>query len=185
MSRLGQSGDARKRNDDGNLDLRVLISRPLVKTLNGCCNIVTASIVPVGIGDAIEESLAVRLPRATFVSSNPEFLREGHAMASSILTGSSSLEFEGPRARMAQFYTPRVQGGALRIPTGARPRRRRPPRGKRGFVAEPRQTQQRRSGLNSPNAEGPQLLWVGTKRYSLCATDKCFGTHTIEASIMT
>ena len=82
MSRLGQSGDARKRNDDGNLDLRVLYSRPLVKTLNGCCNIVTASIVPVGIGDAIEESLAVRLPRATFVSSNPEFLREGHAMAS-------------------------------------------------------------------------------------------------------
>lgn len=90
--------------------------------MNGCCNIVTASIVPVGIGDAIEESLAVRLPRATFVSSNPEFLREGHAMASSILTGSSLLEFEGPRARMAQFYTPRVQGGALRIPTGARPR---------------------------------------------------------------
>ena len=84
--------------------------KPVVQALNGCCNIVTASIVPVGIGDAIEESLAVRLPRATFVSSNPEFLREGHAMASSILTGSSSLEFEGPRARMAQFYTPRGSG---------------------------------------------------------------------------
>jgi UDP-glucose 6-dehydrogenase len=108
MSRLGQSGDAEKtRRRQSDLCSYLEASGQDAEWL---CIIVTASIVPVGIGDAIEESLAVRPPRVTFESSNPEFLREGHAMASSILTGSSLLECEGSRARMAQFYTPRVSG---------------------------------------------------------------------------
>jgi UDPglucose 6-dehydrogenase len=72
------------RRGDGHADLTYVFAavRELAKALARPAVIVTKSTVPVGTGDKIAEILAEEgAPRGTSVASNPEFLREGAAIA--------------------------------------------------------------------------------------------------------
>ncbi len=66
--------------------------REIAAAIDGFTVIVTKSTVPVGTGDEVERIIAETRPDADFaVVSNPEFLREGAAIAiSSAPTASSS-----------------------------------------------------------------------------------------------
>ncbi|QNM82760.1 UDP-glucose/GDP-mannose dehydrogenase family protein [Sphingomonas sabuli] len=72
------------RRGDGHADLSFVFAavRELAKALQGPAVIVTKSTVPVGTGDEIARILAEEgAPEGTSVASNPEFLREGAAIA--------------------------------------------------------------------------------------------------------
>jgi UDPglucose 6-dehydrogenase len=73
-------------NEDGSTDLTAVeaVAREIGRSLNGYKVIVTKSTVPVGTSEKVRGWIAEELddPEATFsVASNPEFLREGAAIA--------------------------------------------------------------------------------------------------------
>lgn len=72
------------RRGDGHADLTFVhqAARDIAAALNGYTVIVTKSTVPVGTGDEVERIIREARPEAEFaVVSNPEFLREGAAIA--------------------------------------------------------------------------------------------------------
>ena len=71
------------RRGDGHADLTFVFDavRELSKFIRPGAVVVTKSTVPVGTGDRIEEILAEEGVREVSVASNPEFLREGAAIA--------------------------------------------------------------------------------------------------------
>jgi UDPglucose 6-dehydrogenase len=99
------------RRGDGHADLTYVYAaiEELAGLLGGPAVVVTKSTVPVGTGDKIAELLKEKgAPEGTVVASNPEFLREGAAIADfkhpdRILVGAND-----PRARevLAEIYRP-------------------------------------------------------------------------------
>jgi UDPglucose 6-dehydrogenase len=72
------------RRGDGHADLTYVFAavRELAKALEGPTVVITKSTVPVGTGDEIAKILSQEgAPTGTSVASNPEFLREGAAIA--------------------------------------------------------------------------------------------------------
>jgi UDPglucose 6-dehydrogenase len=95
--------------DEADLSAIYESAREIAGVLDGYVLIVTKSTVPVGTGDAIERIIAAAAPRAQFsVVSNPEFLREGAAIADfklpdRILVG---VEDDNARQTMNEIYRP-------------------------------------------------------------------------------
>lgn len=72
------------RQRDGEADLAFVYAaaKEIAASLNGFTVVVTKSTVPIGAGDDIERIIAKARPDASFaVASNPEFLRQGSAVA--------------------------------------------------------------------------------------------------------
>ena len=72
------------RRGDGHADLTYVYAaaRQIAQAMNGFTVVVTKSTVPVGTGDEVERVIRAERPDADFaVVSNPEFLREGAAIA--------------------------------------------------------------------------------------------------------
>ncbi len=99
------------RRGDGFADLSYVYqaAREIAAALEGYTVVVTKSTVPVGTGDEVERIIRETAPRASFaVVSNPEFLREGAAIADfkrpdRIVIGA---EDERARAVMSELYRP-------------------------------------------------------------------------------
>ena len=99
------------RRGDGHADLSFVFAavRELARALTGPVVVVTKSTVPVGTGDEIARILAEEgAPEGTCVASNPEFLREGAAIADfkhpdRIVVGA---EDERARQALADIYRP-------------------------------------------------------------------------------
>ncbi|GAC1580079.1 MAG: UDP-glucose/GDP-mannose dehydrogenase family protein [Sphingomicrobium sp.] len=99
------------RRGDGHADLTFVYAavRELAKTLTRPVVVVTKSTVPVGTGDEIARILAEEgAPEGTAVASNPEFLREGAAIADfkhpdRIVVGTVD---ERAREVLAEIYRP-------------------------------------------------------------------------------
>ena len=99
------------RRGDGHADLSHVYAatREFAPALSGFTVVVTKSTVPVGTGDEVERILRETAPTADVaVVSNPEFLREGAAIADfkrpdRIVVG---LEDERARAAMTEVYRP-------------------------------------------------------------------------------
>src|SRR5215217_6207659 len=99
------------RRGDGHADLSFVFAavEELAKTLESPVVVVTKSTVPVGTGDRIAALLLEHgAPEGCSVASNPEFLREGAAIADfkhpdRILVGA---EDEQARAVLAEIYRP-------------------------------------------------------------------------------
>ena len=99
------------RRGDGHADLSYVFAaiEELAGLLEGPIVVVTKSTVPVGTGDKIAELLKEKgAPEGVSVASNPEFLREGAAIADfkhpdRILVGA---EDERARATLAEIYRP-------------------------------------------------------------------------------
>ena len=73
-----------KRRGDGHADLSFVyaVAREVAFCLNGYTVVITKSTVPVGTGRKVAKIIATTNPNAAFdVASNPEFLREGAAIA--------------------------------------------------------------------------------------------------------
>lgn len=98
-------------NEDGSADLSAVLS--VAKQLGSClpdnyCVVVNKSTVPVGTAEAVREAITARAKTPFDVVSNPEFLREGHAVEDftnpeRVVVGISSPEAE---AVMRELYTP-------------------------------------------------------------------------------
>jgi UDPglucose 6-dehydrogenase len=99
------------RRGDGHADLSYVYqaARDIAAALRGYTVVVTKSTVPVGTGDEVERIIRETRPEAAFaVVSNPEFLREGAAIADfkrpdRILIGA---EDERAAALMTELYRP-------------------------------------------------------------------------------
>ena len=99
------------RRGDGHADLSFVYAaaREIAAALDGFTSIVTKSTVPVGAGDEVERIIAETRPDADFVVvSNPEFLREGAAIADfkrpdRIVVGAND---DRARAVMSEIYRP-------------------------------------------------------------------------------
>lgn len=99
------------RRGDGHADLSYVYAaaEEIAGLIEGFTVIVTKSTVPVGTGDEIERIIRERRPDADFaVVSNPEFLREGAAIADfkrpdRVVVGTDS---ERARLVMAELYRP-------------------------------------------------------------------------------
>ena len=113
------------RRGDGHADLTFVFAavRELAKALTKPAVIVTKSTVPVGTGDRIAEILAEEgAPEGTSVASNPEFLREGAAIADfkrpdRIVVGA---EDEHAREVLREIYRPLFLNKAPILFTGRR-----------------------------------------------------------------
>jgi UDPglucose 6-dehydrogenase len=113
------------RRGDGHADLSYVFAaaRELAHALDGPAVIVTKSTVPVGTGDKIAQILAEeRAPEGTSVASNPEFLREGAAIADfkhpdRIVVGA---EDEHAREILREIYRPLFLNKAPILFTGRR-----------------------------------------------------------------
>ena len=97
--------------EDGSADLQYVhaASRELAQYLSNFTVIATKSTVPVGTGDAVEAIIRETNPDANFaVVSNPEFLREGAAIADFMQPDRVIIGTEDERARdiMARLYRP-------------------------------------------------------------------------------
>src|SRR5690606_1355296 len=96
---------------DGHADLTYVFAaaEEIADVLREYAVVVTKSTVPVGTGDRIEELMRARRPELDFdVASNPEFLREGAAIADfmrpdRVVVGTSS---ERARDVMRRIYRP-------------------------------------------------------------------------------
>jgi len=99
------------RRGDGHADLSFVFAavEELARALTGPVTLITKSTVPVGTGDKIAALLAEHgAPAGCMVASNPEFLREGAAIADfkhpdRILVGA---EEPGARDVLAEIYRP-------------------------------------------------------------------------------
>jgi UDPglucose 6-dehydrogenase len=113
------------RRGDGHADLTYVFAavRELAKALTKPAVIVTKSTVPVGTGDKIAEILAEEgAPEGSSVASNPEFLREGAAIADfkhpdRIVVGA---EDEHAREVLREIYRPLFLNKAPILFTGRR-----------------------------------------------------------------
>ena len=113
------------RRGDGHADLSYVFqaAQDIASVLDGYKVIVTKSTVPVGTGDEVERIIAERCPGAEFVvASNPEFLREGAAIADfkhpdRIVVGSTDTR---ARAVIADIYRPLFLNQAPIMYTGRR-----------------------------------------------------------------
>jgi UDPglucose 6-dehydrogenase len=99
------------RRGDGHADLSFVYAavRELAKALTGPVVVVTKSTVPVGTGDEIARILAEEgAPAGCSVASNPEFLREGAAIADFKHPDRIVVGAEDQRARdvLAEIYRP-------------------------------------------------------------------------------
>ena len=99
------------RRGDGHADLSYVFAatREIARALGGSTVVVTKSTVPVGTGDEVERILHEEAPEAQVcVVSNPEFLREGAAIADfkrpdRVVIGT---EDEAARRIMTEIYRP-------------------------------------------------------------------------------
>jgi UDPglucose 6-dehydrogenase len=113
------------RRGDGHADLSFVFAavEELAKALDHAVVVVTKSTVPVGTGDKIAALLAEHgAPEGCSVASNPEFLREGAAIAdfkhpNRILVGA---EDERGREVLAEIYRPLFLNKAPLLFTGRR-----------------------------------------------------------------
>ena len=113
------------RRGDGHADLTYVFAaaRGLAGALDGRTVVVTKSTVPVGTGDEIAKILAEEgVPEGTSVASNPEFLREGAAIADfkhpdRIVVGA---EDEHAREVLREIYRPLFLNKAPILFTGRR-----------------------------------------------------------------
>jgi len=113
------------RRGDGHADLTYVFdaAREIAAALKGPVVVVTKSTVPVGTGDSIAKILAESgAPAGTGVASNPEFLREGAAIADfkhpdRIVVGA---EDEATRAALREIYRPLFLNRAPILFTGRR-----------------------------------------------------------------
>jgi UDPglucose 6-dehydrogenase len=113
------------RRGDGHADLTFVFAavEELAKALDHAVVVVTKSTVPVGTGDKIAALLAEHgAPEGCSVASNPEFLREGAAIADfkhpdRILVGA---EDERAREVLAEIYRPLFLNKAPLLFTGRR-----------------------------------------------------------------
>src|SRR5512134_629264 len=99
------------RRGDGHADLSYVFAAAaeIAAALSGYTVIVTKSTVPVGTGDEVERILREHRPEAEFaVVSNPEFLREGAAIADFKRPDRIVIGTEDARARavMTDLYRP-------------------------------------------------------------------------------
>jgi UDPglucose 6-dehydrogenase len=99
------------RRGDGHADLSYVYqaAREIAAAMSGYTVVVTKSTVPVGTGDEVERIIREVRPDAEFsVVSNPEFLREGAAIADFKRPDRIVIGTEEPRARevMNEIYRP-------------------------------------------------------------------------------
>ncbi len=99
------------RRGDGHADLSYVYAaaREIAANLKGFAVIVTKSTVPVGTGDEVERFIRETNPDADFaVASNPEFLREGAAIADFKRPDRIIIGVEDQRARhvLVEVYRP-------------------------------------------------------------------------------
>jgi UDPglucose 6-dehydrogenase len=99
------------RRGDGHADLTYVYAaaEEIARAVDGFTVVVTKSTVPVGTGDAVEAIIRRVNPDADVaVVSNPEFLREGAAIADFKRPDRIVIGFEDPRARevMDELYRP-------------------------------------------------------------------------------
>ena len=100
-----------ERRGDGHADLSYVYAaaEEIAPHLNGYTLVVTKSTVPVGTGREVEEIIKRTNPEADFdVASNPEFLREGSAIADFMRPDRVVVGAETPRAQamMKALYRP-------------------------------------------------------------------------------
>jgi UDPglucose 6-dehydrogenase len=113
------------RRGDGHADLSYVFAavRELASALDGAAVVITKSTVPVGTGDEIAKILSEEgAPQGTSVASNPEFLREGAAIADfkhpdRIVVGA---EDEHAREVLREIYRPLFLNKAPILFTGRR-----------------------------------------------------------------
>lgn len=113
------------RRGDGHADLSYVFAavRELAHALEGPAVVITKSTVPVGTGDKIAKILAEEgAPEGTSVASNPEFLREGAAIADfkhpdRIVVGADD---EHTREVLREIYRPLFLNKAPILFTGRR-----------------------------------------------------------------
>ena len=113
------------RRGDGHADLTYVYAavRELAKALERPVVLITKSTVPVGTGDRIAEILAEEgAPEGTVVASNPEFLREGAAIADFKHPDRIVVGAEDQRARdvLREIYRPLFLNKAPILFTGRR-----------------------------------------------------------------
>ncbi len=113
------------RRGDGHADLSYVYgaAAEIAKALTGYCVIVTKSTVPVGTGDEVERIIAQARPDIEFaVVSNPEFLREGAAIADFKRPDRIVVGAETERARdvMSEIYRPLYLNQSPLVFTGRR-----------------------------------------------------------------
>ncbi len=99
------------RRGDGHADLSYVhgAAREIARAIRGFTVVVTKSTVPVGTGDEVERIIREENPSAEFaVVSNPEFLREGAAIADFKRPDRIVIGMEDERARepMTEVYRP-------------------------------------------------------------------------------
>jgi len=99
------------RRGDGYADLTYVyaVAEQVAALIDGFTVVVTKSTVPVGTGDEIERIIRAKRPDADFaVVSNPEFLREGAAIADFKRPDRVVVGTDDPRARalMTEIYRP-------------------------------------------------------------------------------
>lgn len=99
------------RRGDGHADLSYVYAaaKEIAENLEGFAVIVTKSTVPVGTGDEVERIVREANPKADFaVASNPEFLREGAAIADFKRPDRIVIGVEDDRARavLEELYRP-------------------------------------------------------------------------------
>ncbi len=110
--------------ESGHADLSYVYgaAEEIAPALNGFTVVVNKSTVPVGTGDEVEAIIRKRAPDGCSVASNPEFLREGAAIADfkhpdRILVGA---EDDRARAVLAEIYRPLFLNQAPILFTGRR-----------------------------------------------------------------
>jgi len=113
------------RRGDGHADLSYVYqaAREIAQVMDGYTVIVTKSTVPVGTGDEVERIVRETRPDADFaVVSNPEFLREGAAIADFKRPDRIIIGTDDERARkvMAELYRPLYLNQAPILYTGRR-----------------------------------------------------------------
>jgi len=113
------------RRGDGHADLSYVreAAREIAGALDGYTVVVTKSTVPVGTGDEVERIIREANPQADVsVVSNPEFLREGAAIADFKRPDRIVVGTDEPRARdvMTEVYRPLYLNQAPLLFTGRR-----------------------------------------------------------------
>ena len=111
------------RRGDGHADLRYVFeaARQIAPHLAGYTVVVDKSTVPVGTARNVARLLREHAPEADFdIASNPEFLREGEAIADFIHPDRVVLGLESPRAEalLREAYRPIAEAGHHLLITG-------------------------------------------------------------------
>jgi len=98
--------------EDGSADLKYVLAaaREIGKFMNGYKVVVNKSTVPVGTGDKVRSAVASRAKHRFDIVSNPEFLKEGAAIADFMKPDRVIIGAESPKAIeiMQELYAPFV-----------------------------------------------------------------------------